>query len=72
MDKAVRIVHHPGERPVDWQMPDPVRVEIPAIAVSAPVIPLGLNPDGSLEVPVDFADTGWFTGAPSPASVVRP
>ena len=66
VDKAVRIVHSPGERPVDWQVPDPVRVEIPAIAVSAPVIPLGLNTDGSLEVPVDFADAGWFTGGPEP------
>ena len=65
-DTSVRIIHPPGERPIRWQMPDPIRVQIPAIAVSAPVIPLGLNPDGSLEVPVDFADTGWFTSGPEP------
>src|SRR4051794_38675522 len=65
-DTSVRIIHPPGERPIRWQMPDPIGLQIPAIAVSAPVIPLGLNPDGSLEVPVDFADTGWFTGGPEP------
>ena len=32
----------------------PVRIEIPAIGVDAPVIPLGLNPDRTLEVPRDF------------------
>jgi len=44
----------------------PVRIEIPALGVSAPVIPLGLNPDRSLEVPEDYGDTGWWTGGPEP------
>jgi LPXTG-site transpeptidase (sortase) family protein len=48
------------------QMPAPVRISIPAISVSAPVIPLGLNPDRTLEVPTDFGDTGWFTEGPEP------
>ena len=48
------------------QMPIPVRISIPAIDVSAPIIPLGLNPDRTLEVPQDFADTGWFTEGPEP------
>jgi sortase (surface protein transpeptidase) len=43
-----------------------VRVEIPSIGVRAPVIPLGLNPDGSLEVPEDFDETGWWTGGARP------
>ena len=47
-------------------MPDPVRISIPAIGVNAPVIPLGLNPDRTLEVPKDFADTGWFELGPEP------
>jgi LPXTG-site transpeptidase (sortase) family protein len=47
-------------------MPDPVRIAIPAIALSAPVIPLGLNSDHTLEVPKDFGDTGWFTEGPEP------
>ena len=48
------------------QMPRPVRIVIPAIDVSAPVVPLGLNSDGTLEVPTDFSDTGWFTEGPEP------
>jgi sortase (surface protein transpeptidase) len=44
----------------------PVRIEIPAIGVRAPVIPLGLNPDRTLEVPTDFGETGWWTGGPRP------
>jgi LPXTG-site transpeptidase (sortase) family protein len=47
-------------------MPDPQRLFIPAIGLSAPVIPLGLNPDGSLQVPKSFSQTGWFTQGPEP------
>ena len=44
----------------------PVRIEIPAIGVRAPVIRLGLNPDKTLEVPTDFGDTGWWSGGSRP------
>jgi LPXTG-site transpeptidase (sortase) family protein len=47
-------------------MPEPVRLQIPAIALSASVIPLGLNGDGSLQVPTSYTETGWFTGGPEP------
>jgi hypothetical protein len=44
----------------------PVQIEIPAIGVRAPVIKLGLNRDGSLEVPRRFGDTGWWSGGSRP------
>ena len=44
----------------------PVRIEIPAIGVRAPVIRLGLNRDGSLEVPRRWGDTGWWSGGSRP------
>jgi hypothetical protein len=44
----------------------PVRVEIPAIGVSAPVVRLGLDRAGTLEVPGDFASTGWWSGGAPP------
>ena len=44
----------------------PMWIRIPAIAVSAPVDPLGLNRDGTLEVPDNFARAGWYTGRPTP------
>jgi len=48
------------------QMPIPVRISIPAIGVNARVIPLGLNPDHTIQVPTNFADTGWFRPGPEP------
>jgi|SRR5687768_4832405 len=44
----------------------PVRVDIAGVAVTARIGPLGLNPDGTLEVPRDFARAGWYTGRPTP------
>jgi Sortase domain len=44
----------------------PVQVSIPSIGVRAPLVPLGLNPDRTLEVPKNFDDAGWWTGGPRP------
>ena len=44
----------------------PRRIKIPAIGVSAPVVPLGLNPDRTLEVPENWNNTGWYKGGPEP------
>src|SRR5918996_1316032 len=48
------------------QMPRPVRVVIPAIGVSAPVIPLHLQRNRTLQVPKIFSQAGWFVGGPEP------
>jgi hypothetical protein len=48
---------------------DPVRLVIPAIGVDADVIDLGLQDDGTMEVPSDFAQTGWFDRGPKPGRV---
>lgn len=45
---------------------DPANIRIPSIGVDAEVIDLGLNPDGTLEVPDNFANTGWFSKGPQP------
>jgi hypothetical protein len=47
-------------------MPDPVRLLVPAMGVSAPIVPLGRNSDGSLEVPTSFSKPGWFRPGPEP------
>jgi sortase (surface protein transpeptidase) len=44
----------------------PVRVQIPAIGVDSPLIDLGLQADGTMEVPAEGFPAGWFTGAPTP------
>jgi len=41
-------------------------LRIPAIGVAAPVIRLGLNPDGSLQVPAGAEETGYWSGGPLP------
>ncbi|MDJ0955160.1 MAG: class F sortase [Acidimicrobiia bacterium] len=49
--------------PVDAR---PLRVRIERIGVDAGVVDLGLNDDGTLEVPKDFGITGWYTGRSVP------
>jgi Sortase domain len=48
---------------------EPVRLEIPAIGVGAPLLRLGLEPDGAMQVPGDFARAGWFAEGPAPGQV---
>jgi sortase (surface protein transpeptidase) len=38
----------------------PARITIPAIGVDAPVVPVALEPDGTMEIPEDVATIGWF------------
>ena len=48
----------------------PIGLAIPAIGVDERgLVPLGRNPDGSLEVPADYATAGWFTGGAVPGSL---
>ena len=42
------------------------RLEIPRIGVKAHVIQLGLNRDGSLEVPKDYSEVGVWKDGPQP------
>lgn len=56
-------------------IPDGVRLIIPSIGVNATVVSLGLNADGTLQVPASFDQAGWwsggtFPGQPGPAVVV--
>ncbi len=43
----------------------PVRVRVPAIGVDAPVVPVGLRPDGQMEVP-PATEVGWYRLGPAP------
>jgi sortase (surface protein transpeptidase) len=46
-----------------------VRLQVPAIGVDSKLMALGLQDDGSLEVPPAGFPAGWFTGAPRPGEV---
>jgi sortase (surface protein transpeptidase) len=47
----------------------PVRLQIPAIGVDSELMALGLQGDGSLEVPPQGFPAGWYTGAPTPGEL---
>ena len=51
------------------QTPKPVWLTIPAIGVKAPIINLGLNPNGTLQVPRTTTVAGWYTGSPRPGAI---
>lgn len=47
----------------------PVRLQIPAIGVDSDLMNLGLQTDGTLEVPPAGFPAGWYTGAPTPGQL---
>lgn len=67
---AGRGAPRPGAGPPARAVARPVRLAIPAAGVDAPVRALGLNPDGTLEVPsAGRADeVGWYRDGPAPGA----
>ena len=51
------------------QIPRPVWLTIPAIGVKAPIVTLGLNRNGTLQVPGSTTVAGWYTGSPRPGAI---
>ena len=47
----------------------PVWLSIPSIAVRTMLINLGVNKNGTLQVPSSTAVAGWYTGSPRPGTV---
>lgn len=47
----------------------PVRIRIPTIGVDSELMTLGLQTDGSLEVPPEGFPAGWYTGGPTPGEL---
>ena len=47
----------------------PVRLQIPSIGVDSELMDLGLQADGTLEVPPRGFPAGWYTGAPTPGEL---
>ena len=48
---------------------DPVTLSIPRIGAHAGFVELGLNKDGTMEVPTKGTDAGWFSRAPAPGAL---
>ncbi len=47
----------------------PIELRIPAIALAVSLSTLDLNPDGTVEVPTDIQQPGWFGLGPSPGQI---
>jgi hypothetical protein len=47
----------------------PVHLSIPALALSVPLSSLGLNADGTVSVPTDFNEPGWYRYSATPGQV---
>jgi LPXTG-site transpeptidase (sortase) family protein len=50
----------PAPEPEPEPVEEPSRLSIPAIDVDAPVVPVGLEDDGGMEIPHDIATVGWY------------
>jgi Sortase domain len=59
----------PGRVGVPGVGSPPVRLVIPAIGVATPLVRLGLEADGVMQVPADFGGAGWFAGGPRPGQL---
>lgn len=47
----------------------PTTISIPAIGVRAPFVTLGLDEDGSIQVPSDVTHAGWYRLGPAPGQL---
>jgi sortase (surface protein transpeptidase) len=47
----------------------PYRLRIPSLRVAAPIVPVGIDPTGTMEVPEDIRTVGWYRLGPSPGEV---
>ena len=59
----------PGSLATARQAARPVSLSIPSIGVRTRLIHLGVNQDGTLQVPSSTAVAGWYTGSPRPGTV---
>lgn len=58
----IRVV---DDEPAD-QLADPVAVRVGGIEIEAPVVPVGVEDDGQMEIPTDVDEVGWYSFGPAP------
>lgn len=58
-----------GPTAVPLPASEPVSIEIPSLGVTSEIMDLGLQVDGSMEVPPGAYTAGWYTGAPTPGEL---
>ena len=63
----VRLAEPPDVEPMAASRP--VTLSIPVLSVRSDVVPLGLQDDGSMEVPTAAVDAGWYEQSPTPGEL---
>jgi Sortase domain len=58
-------------QPADGPLPasHPTRLVIDSIGVDSGLIDLGVQPDGTMEVPADGSTAGWYAHSPTPGEI---
>lgn len=59
----------PEPDPVPAMPAVPTRLDLPSLGVTAPVVPVGLNPDRSMEIPHLVSTVGWYEPGVRPGEV---
>lgn len=49
-------------------VPDPARLRIPSLDIDAAINPVGVEPDGSMVIPREVAEVGWYRYGPEPGA----
>jgi sortase (surface protein transpeptidase) len=50
------------------QAPVPVRIQIPSVSIDIEIVPVGVEANGSMEIPEKVTIAGWYRYGPSPSS----
>lgn len=56
-----------GAQPAVAAAPAPTRVTVPDLGIDMPVDPVGVEDDGTMEIPQDADRAGWYRFGPAPA-----
>ena len=57
-----------SDQPLSTEATTPTRLGIPALGVDAPVLPVGVESSGTMEVPKDVSTAGWYRFGPLPGA----
>lgn len=63
---APEVGMHPAEPAPAAQVAAPVRLVVPGVGIDALVDPVGVTPDGELQLPDDVHRVGWYRFGPAP------
>jgi hypothetical protein len=57
---------HPADPVPEPAAPPPLRLAVPGAGIDAPVDPVGVAADGSMQLPADVHRVGWYRFGPAP------